>query len=77
MNDDWRQRLPRASDRRLALRVTAGALREIRSGTPWVFDRSVTSASDTAAPGDLAVIFDEQRSFEAIGLWDPDSPVRV
>jgi 23S rRNA (cytosine1962-C5)-methyltransferase len=77
MNDNWRQRLPRASDRRLALRVTAGALREIRSGTPWVFDRSVTSVSDTAAPGDLAVIFDDQRRFAAIGLWDPDSPVRV
>jgi 23S rRNA (cytosine1962-C5)-methyltransferase len=77
MSDNWRQRLPRASDRRLALRVTAGALREIRSGTPWVFDRSVTSVSDTAAPGDLAVIFDDQRRFAAIGLWDPDSPVRV
>jgi 23S rRNA (cytosine1962-C5)-methyltransferase len=77
MNDNWRQRLPRASDRRLALRVTAGALREIRSGTPWVFDRSVTSVSDTGAPGDLAVIFDDQRRFAAIGLWDPDSPVRV
>jgi 23S rRNA (cytosine1962-C5)-methyltransferase len=77
MNDNWRQRLPRASDRRIALRVTAGALREIRSGTPWVFDRSVTSVSDTAAPGDLAVIFDDQRRFAAIGLWDPNSPVRV
>jgi 23S rRNA (cytosine1962-C5)-methyltransferase len=27
--------------------------------------------------GDLAVIFDEQRRFAAIGLWDPESPIRV
>jgi len=77
MNGTWRQRLPRASDRRIALRVTPGALREIRSGAPWVFDRSVTSVSDAGAPGDLAVIFDDKRRFAAIGLWDPDSPVRV
>ena len=77
MNGTWRQRLPRASDRRIALRVTPGALREIRSGAPWVFDRSVTSVSDAGAVGDLAVIFDDKRRFAAIGLWDPDSPVRV
>ena len=77
MNDNWRERLPRASDRRIALRLTPGALREIRSGTPWVFDRSVTSVSDTGAPGNLAVIFDDKRRFAAIGLWDPNSPVRV
>ena len=77
MNANWRERLPRASDRRIALRVTPGALREIRSGAPWVFDRSVTSASDAGAPGDLAVVFDDKRRFAAIGLWDPGSPVRV
>jgi 23S rRNA (cytosine1962-C5)-methyltransferase len=74
---DWRQSLPRASDRRIAVRVGAGALRETRSGSPWVFDRSISSASDEGAAGDLAVVFDDKRRFAAIGLWDPDSPLRI
>jgi 23S rRNA (cytosine1962-C5)-methyltransferase len=77
VNATWRDSLPQTSDRRIAVRVTAGALREIRAGSPWVFDRSVTSASDAGSPGDLAVIFDDKRRFAAIGLWDPDSPVQV
>lgn len=77
MSGDWRQLLPRVSDRRLAVRVTAAALREIRAGSPWVFDGSITSVGDTGAAGDLAVIFDDRRRFAAVGLWDPESPVRI
>ena len=77
MSDSWRASLPRPSGRRLAVRVTPGALREIRVGSPWVFDGSVTSASDDGGAGDLAVIFDDKRRFVAIGLWDPDSPLRI
>jgi hypothetical protein len=77
MSGDWRQLLPRVSDRRLAVRVTAAALREIRAGSPWVFDGSITSVGDAGAAGDLAVIFDDRRRFAAVGLWDPESPVRI
>ena len=59
------------------MRVTAAALREIRAGSPWVFDGSITSVGDAGAAGDLAVIFDDRRRFAALGLWDPDSPVRI
>ena len=38
------------------------------------FDHSV---SHDGAPGDLAVVFDHDRKFAAIGLLDPDSPIRV
>ncbi len=69
--------LPTVGDRRLAIRVTADALRQIRGGSPWLYDGSVTSASHDGAPGDLAVVFDDQRKFAAIGLWDPTSPIRV
>jgi len=70
--------LPRPSDRRLAVRVTNDALRQVRGGNPWVFDGSITHVNhDDAAPGDLAVIFDADRKFAAIGLWDPESPLRV
>ena len=63
------------SSRRLAVRVTPDALRQIRGGHPWVFDASVTSVSHEGAVGDLAVVFDSRRKFAAIGLWDPDSPI--
>jgi 23S rRNA (cytosine1962-C5)-methyltransferase len=65
------------SSRRLAVRVTPDALRQIRGGHPWVFDNSVTSVSEGGAPGDLAVVFDDRRRFAAIGLWDPGSPIRI
>jgi 23S rRNA (cytosine1962-C5)-methyltransferase len=63
--------------RRVAVRVTPDALRQVRSGHPWVFEGSITTASHDAAPGDLAVVFDRERRFAAIGLWDPASPIRV
>lgn len=65
-------------DKRLALRLTPDALRQVRGGHPWVYAEAITSGSDPkAAPGTLAVIFDKKRNFVAIGLWDPASPIRV
>jgi len=70
-------RLPGPAGRRLAIRVTPDALRQIRGGHPWVYDGSITSVSHSGLPGDLAVVFDDHRSFVAIGLWDPQSPIRL
>jgi 23S rRNA (cytosine1962-C5)-methyltransferase len=69
--------LPGPADRRLAVRVTRDALRQVRGGHPWVFAGSVTSVSGDGDAGDLAVVFDEARRFAAIGLYDPDSPLRI
>lgn len=69
--------LPPPSDKRLAVRVTKDALRHVRRGHPWLFDASIVSTSHDGAPGDLAVVFDDKRKFAAIGLWDPDSPIRI
>ncbi|MGE0304797.1 MAG: class I SAM-dependent methyltransferase [Acidimicrobiia bacterium] len=69
--------LPARSNNRLAVRITKDAQRQLRSGHPWVYDSSITSVNGEGAPGDLAVIFDEQRKFVAIGLWDPSSPIRI
>lgn len=69
--------LPIASDKRLAIRLTKDALRHVRAGHPWVYDESITSISHPGVAGDLAVIFDEKRRFNAIGLFDPDSPIRI
>ncbi|MCE9623677.1 MAG: class I SAM-dependent rRNA methyltransferase [Actinomycetia bacterium] len=74
--------LPRPSASRLAVRVTPDALRQIRGGHPWVYEASITSVkgpslNGTGASGDLAVVFDDDRNFVAIGLYDPASPIRV
>lgn len=65
------------STRRLAVRVTKDAARQIRGGHPWVFDNSVVSVKPEGSAGDLAVIFDDRRQFMAVGLYDPDSPIRI
>lgn len=70
--------LPQPRDRRLALRVTPDALRRIRGRHPWVYDRSIDSVNhDDGAPGDVGIVFDKNRKFAAIGLWDPNSPIRL
>ncbi len=70
--------LPPVPARRLAIRLTPDAFRQVRGGHPWVYAEAITSVSDASAPaGTLAVIFDKERQFVAIGLWDPSSPIRV
>lgn len=62
---------------RLRLRVTATAETIIRSGHPWLFADSIRDQNREGRLGDLAVIFDRNDKFLAIGLFDPDSPIRV
>src|SRR5688572_4111981 len=70
-------KLPRPSEQRIALRVSAEAEKIIRQGHPWTFDQSIIEQSHRGVPGELAVIFDKKRKFLAIGLYDPTSPIRV
>lgn len=69
--------LPEPGDRNMALRVTRDAERWLKGGSPWLFDGSIESQSFSGAPGDLAIVFDHDRDFLAIGLYDPTSPIRV
>jgi len=71
--------VPPPSPRRHAVRVTNDAIRQIRGGHPWVFDGSIVSINDhgAGAAGDVAVVFDANREFVAIGLYDPASPIRL
>ena len=57
-------------------------MRQVRGGHPWVYEASITalkgpSFNGTGVSGDLAVVFDDDRNFVAIGLYDPASPIRV
>jgi 23S rRNA (cytosine1962-C5)-methyltransferase len=69
--------VPSIDDRRIAVRITKDALRHIRRGHPWIFDESIVSESFGGRAGDLAVVFNDDRKFVAIGLYDPDSPIRI
>src|SRR6185503_8806311 len=61
----------------LRLRVTAAAETAVRSGHPWVFAKSIREQNREGRLGELAVIYDRNDRFLAIGLFDPDSPLRV
>jgi len=66
-----------AASVRLRLRITAAAETAVRSGHPWVFSDSVLEANRPGMAGELAVIFDRKDKFLAVGLFDPDSPIRL
>jgi len=61
----------------LRLRITATAETIVRSGHPWVFSDSIRESNRTGQAGELAVIYDRKDRFLAVGLFDPDSPIRV
>jgi len=62
---------------RLRLRVTAAAETQLRGGHPWVYADSVREQNREGMSGELAVIYDRKDTFLAIGLYDPESPIRV
>ena len=69
--------IPPISEKRVAIRLSEKAERAIRKGHPWLFADGVTHESHTGRAGDLAILFDRKRKFLAVGLYDPDSPIRV
>jgi 23S rRNA (cytosine1962-C5)-methyltransferase len=61
----------------LRLRVSPVAETQVRGGHPWVFANSVRRQNRPGKLGELAILFDRQDKFLAVGLYDPDSPIRV
>lgn len=66
-----------AAPARLRLRVSPVAEQQIRAGHPWVYTSSVRETNRAGRAGELAVIFDRNDKFLAVGFFDPDSPIRV
>jgi 23S rRNA (cytosine1962-C5)-methyltransferase len=62
---------------RLRLRVSPAAETALRAGHPWLFADSLREQNRPGQAGELAVIYDRQDRFLAIGLFDPASPLRV
>jgi 23S rRNA (cytosine1962-C5)-methyltransferase len=61
----------------LRLRITAAAETILRNGHPWLFADSIHESNRAGQLGELAVIYDRKDKFLAVGLFDPDSPIRV
>jgi 23S rRNA (cytosine1962-C5)-methyltransferase len=59
------------------LRVTAAAESILRSGHPWLFADSILEQNRAGKLGELGVVYDRKDRFLALGLFDPDSPIRV
>lgn len=62
---------------RLRLRLKPAAETAIRRGHPWVYDESVRDLNRAGESGELAVIYDRNDRFLAVGLFDADSPIRA
>jgi 23S rRNA (cytosine1962-C5)-methyltransferase len=62
---------------RLRLRLTNTAETIVRSGHPWLFADSIREQNRAGQLGELAVIYDRNDKFLAVGLFDSDSPIRV
>ena len=62
---------------RLKVRVRPAAERSIRKGHPWVYADSIRETNRHGETGDLAVVYDRNNRFLAIGHFDPESPIRI
>lgn len=67
----------KAPPKRLRLRLRPTAETLVRNGHPWVFSDSIKDQNRDGAAGELAVIFDRNDRFLAVGFYDPESPIRV
>lgn len=61
----------------LRLRVSPVAESNLRAGHPWLFAGSIRDQNREGRVGELAAIYDRKDVFLAIGLFDPESPIRV
>ena len=69
--------MPSSDLPRLRLRVTAAAESILLGGHPWLFADSIREQNRPGQVGELAVVYDRKDEFLAVGLFDPDSPLRV
>ena len=63
---------------RLAVKVKPAAEKAMRKHHPWIFEDAIRKQSAEGNAGDLVIIYDQKKNkFLALGLYDPDSPIRI
>ncbi len=63
--------------KRLHVRLSPSAEGQVRSGHPWVYEKSIREQNRPGTEGEVAVVFDHNNRFLAAGLYDPHSPIRL
>lgn len=61
----------------VSIQLTAPVVRAVKKGHPWIFDKGIVKQNKEASPGSMAVLYDQKRNFVGIGLYDPESPIRI
>lgn len=69
--------MTRSAQKTLRLRLRPAAESIVRAGHPWIFADSIKEQNREGKAGELAVVFDRNNAFLAVGLYEPDSPIRV
>lgn len=62
---------------RLRMRLFPRAETAVKRGHPWVFSDSIKEQNRAGEAGELAVIYDRRDRFMGVGMYDPDSPIRL
>ena len=71
-------KLPTIETKRLAVHLKPNAEKLVKQGHPWIFSDSITKINKNGNAGDIAILFDARRDkVFAVGLYDPDSPIRI
>ena len=70
--------LPKIATQRLAVHLKPKAEKLVKQGHPWIFEDSIFKINKKGKAGDIAILFDNRRDkVFAIGLYDPESPIRI
>ncbi|WP_299681485.1 class I SAM-dependent rRNA methyltransferase [uncultured Dokdonia sp.] len=69
---------PHIKTQRLAIKLKPKAEKLVKQGHPWIFEDSIAKQNKAGNAGDIAILFDQRKDkVFAIGLYDPDSPIRI
>jgi len=69
--------IPCPSEKHIAVRTTPSGERALRRGHPWLFETGIRKQNRSGRAGDLVVAYDGKNRFLAVGLYDPNSPIRM
>jgi 23S rRNA (cytosine1962-C5)-methyltransferase len=61
----------------LRIKISKTLEQKIRRGYPWIFYYQIQNKIIEGKLGDLAVVYDSKNIFLAIGLYDPESDIRL
>ena len=78
MTNNFHFSLPAFEPQTLAVKLTSKGERSVRSHHPWIFSESIEKVSKEGKAGDICVIFSHSKNkVIGIGLYDPNSPIRI